>query len=105
MIPILCLFGTCLSFASRTVSEAQAGLFSSDNLLRMAFLPLAFFSILYFSWKWNLFRRVIIPAPLTWIFLFWFLSAFAFLNNNWLSYSFVKWVEYFVAFMMNVRAL
>lgn len=33
MIPILCLFGTCLSFASRTVSEAQAGLFSSDNLL------------------------------------------------------------------------
>lgn len=21
------------------------------------------------------------------------------LNNNWLSYSFVKWVEYFVAFM------
>lgn len=99
MIPILCLFGTCLSFASRTVSEAQAGLFSSDNLLRMAFLPLAFFSILYFSWKWNLFRRVIIPAPLTWIFLFWFLSAFAFLNNNWLSYSFVKWVEYFVAFM------
>lgn len=43
MIPILCLFGTCLSFASRTVSEAQAGLFSSDNLLRMAFLPLAFF--------------------------------------------------------------
>ena len=105
MIPILCLFGTCLSFASRTVSEAQAGLFSSDNLLRMAFLPLAFFSILYFSWKWNLFRRVIIPTPLTWIFLFWFLSAFAFLNNNWLSYSFVKWVEYFVAFMMNVRAL
>ena len=48
MIPILCLFGTCLSFASRTVSEAQAGLFSSDNLLRMAFLPLAFLHSIFF---------------------------------------------------------
>ena len=47
MIPILCLFGTCLSFASRTVSEAQAGLFSSDNLLRMAFLlhPIFFMEV------------------------------------------------------------
>ena len=37
MIPILCLFGTCLSFASRTVSEAQAGLFSTCLFLHSIF--------------------------------------------------------------------
>lgn len=70
----------------------------------MAFLPLAF-SPFYIFMEVEPVQKGDHTGTVDMDFLFWFLSAFAFLNNNWLSYSFVKWVEYFVAFMMNVRAL
>lgn len=97
--PLFFLFGTLLNFSARTVSEAQASLFSSDNLIRMIFLPLAFFSLMYYCWNYHIFENICIPKPMVWLLLFWGSGIFSFLNNNWLAYSFVKYIEYFVAIL------
>lgn len=90
---ILALLMMPVSFSRSTYGDV--GLIASGNVFRIMFAGIAIGLVVLGSYRDIL--TIIIPRGVfKWFFAYWLFGIFSFFNSPWVSYSFVKYVEYTV---------
>lgn len=104
-IPIYLLFGSLLTFSTRGFQEAQENLFNMGNLVRYIALPTFYLYTFHLCYKKRFIYIPKIPIALKFLLLYWLIGAVSLLGAKWLTYSLVKWVEYFQLFFLSYYVL
>ena len=99
-VPIYLLFGSFLTFSTRGFQEAQENLFNLGNLVRYISLPLFYLYTFHLCYKYKFFSIPKISKSITFLFLYWIIGLISLTNSQWLSYSIIKWIEYFQIFLL-----
>lgn len=99
-LPIYLLFGSFLTFSTRGFHDAQENLFNLGNLVRYISLPLFYLYTSYLCCKYEFFSIPKISKSITFLFLYWIIGLISLTNSQWLSYSIIKWIEYFQIFLL-----
>jgi len=104
-LPVYLLFGSLLTFSTRGFQEAQENLFNIGNLVRYIALPLFYLYTFHLCYKKDLRYIIKSSKALKFLLLYWIIGGISLLTSKWITYSLVKWIEYFQLFFLSYYVL